>query len=90
MRSKNDVNYETRYRHKLNMLEPGIVMVKWIAVLALAGLILLFLHWRGAACFLLGLSGTILAVLLLLLVIESHQDRVLNEIAMRENKDMEE
>ena len=90
MRSKNDANYETRCRHKLNMLEPGIVMMKWIAVLALAGLILLFLHWREAACILLGLSGGIFAVLFLLLVIESHQDRVLNEIALRENRDVEE
>ena len=76
--------------YKLNMLEPGIVMMKWIAILALAGFILLFLYWKERAYILLCLSGMILAVLFVLLLIESHQDRVMNEIALMENKNEEE
>lgn len=58
-RSKPGVTCETRYRHKLNMLEPGTAMLKWV------GIFLMFM---------------------ILLIVEAHQDRVLNELAARENR----
>ena len=57
---KPSVTYETRYKHKLNMPEPGTALLKW------SGLFLL---------------------LLILLVIEAHQDGVLNKIAAGEKKE---
>lgn len=57
--SKPAVTCETRYRHKLNMLEPGTAMLKWVGIFLL---------------------------LMILLIVEAHQDRVLNELAARENR----
>ena len=36
--------YDTRFRYKLNMLEPGTVMLKWIGLLGVIGLVLFLLH----------------------------------------------
>lgn len=49
MKHKN-MYYDNRYKYKLNMLEPGLIMMK---------------------------------------LIEAHQDKVLNDIAMRENNELE-
>ncbi|MGN1248621.1 MAG: hypothetical protein ACI4XW_00975 [Candidatus Spyradocola sp.] len=76
-----------RYRHKLNMLWPGQTMLGIAGVLALIGLVLRLLLWRAAAAVAFGLAGVVFAVLLILVAIELHQDRVLNEIAMRENEE---
>ena len=38
-KTKPPVTYETRYKHKLNMLEPGTVMLECIGVLLLGGLV---------------------------------------------------
>ena len=81
--------YDSRYRHKLNMLEPGTVMLKWAGLLGLAGLVLLLLRLKAAACIALGLAGALLAVLFVLLAVEAHQDRVLNEIALQEERERE-
>ena len=35
--------YDSRYRHKLNMLEPGTVMLKWTGLLGGIGSVLLLL-----------------------------------------------
>ena len=56
------------------MLEPGALMLKIAGVLALIGVIA---------------HGLIVAALLILVRIELHQDRVLNEIAQRENEEAE-
>ena len=77
---------EKRYKHKLNMLEPGTLMLKCIGILVLAGLLLYIFQLKTAAFCLWTVSGIILAVLFLLLAIESHQDKVLNDIAINENK----
>ena len=77
---------EKRYKHKLNMLEPGSKMLTWMGILILIGILLYVFQFRTAAFCAWGLSGIIFAVLLILLAIESHQDRVLNEIAIEENK----
>lgn len=71
---KRQINYDARYRRKLNMLEPGALMLKIAGVLALIGVIA---------------HGLIVVALLILVRIELHQDRVLNEIARRENEEAE-
>lgn len=81
--------YDSRYRHKLNMLEPGTVMLKWTGLLGGIGLVLLLLRLKTIACVALGLAGALLAVLSVLLMVEAHQDRVLNEIARQENRERE-
>ena len=76
---RKEANCDTRFRHKLNMLEPGIAML-------LAGGALLALGWKGAAHAAFGAAGLVFLVLLILIAIEAHQDRVLNEMAKRERK----
>ena len=78
---------EKRFKHKLNMLEPGTKMLKWIGILALAGLLLYILRFRMAAFCVWVFSGAIFVVLIVLLVIEGHQDKVLNDIAIKENRE---
>ena len=81
--------YDTRFRYKLNMLEPGTVMLKWIGLLGVIGLVLFLLHLKIAACCVLGLSGILFLLLLILLAIEAHQDKVLYEISMKEDMERE-
>ena len=75
---------DQRYRHKLNMMEPGCRMLKIAGALGLTGLLL---RWAGAT--MLSRAAPIIAALLVLVMlilvrIELHQDRVLNEMALRE------
>ena len=77
---------EKRYKHKLNMLEPGSIMLKWIGILILIGLVLYVFRFRMVAFGAWILSGIIFVVLLILLTIEGHQDKVMNEIGVRENE----
>ena len=86
-KTKLPVIYETRYKHKLNMLEPGIVMLKWIGIFLLLGFILYLLQLKFASYIVFCFTGAIFFLLLILLVIEAHQDRVLNEIAAQENEE---
>lgn len=78
---------ETRFRHKLNMLEPGTVMLKWAGIFLLLGLVLRLAQRRGAACISFGLAGAMLLMLVVLLASEAHQDRVLNKLAEQEHKE---
>lgn len=77
---------ERRFKHKLNMLEPGTKMLKWIGILILTGGLLYAFRLRMAAVCVWAISGIIFAILLVLLAIEAYQDNVLNEIAIKENK----
>ena len=77
---------ENIFRHKLNMLEPGTKMLKWMGILILAGILLYIFRFRMAAFCVWAVSGIIFAVLLILLAIEAYQDKVMNEIAIKENK----
>ena len=79
------VNSDNRYKTKLNMLWPGVEMCKISGVLLLDGVLLWLLHWRDVACAAFSLAGAVFAALLVLVAIELHQDRVLNELALREN-----
>ena len=47
---------------------------------------IVFLRLRIPACIMLGMAGVLAVILSVLLIIEAYQDRVLNEIAARENK----
>ena len=62
-------------------------MLKWIGGLALVALTLHLLHFEFALYIVLGVAGAIFLLLLLLLAIETRQDRVLNEIAAQEHRD---
>ena len=84
-KEKPPVTYDTRYRYKLDMLEPGTIMLKWVGIFLLIGLELL--RWKLAAAIAFGFSGALFLLLLILLAIEAHQDRVLNEIAAQEDRD---
>ena len=79
--------YETRYKHKLNMLWPGGAMMKAVAALLVLGGILSLIGWDNPAYYAFGLAGAVFGVLLILVAVELHQDRVLNEIAMKENRE---
>nr|AHF24435.1 hypothetical protein [uncultured bacterium Contig99] len=76
---------DRRFRHKLNMLEPGSAMLKWTAALLAVAALLRLARWNAAAWCAFALAGAIFAVLMVLLAVEAHQDRVLNAIAQREN-----
>ena len=68
------------------MLEPGTRMLKWNGILILIGILLFVFHLRKAAFCIWAVSGIVFVILLILLAIESYQDNVLNEIAIKENK----
>lgn len=84
-----DLCYENRYKHKLNMLEPGIVMMKIMGGLFAFGVLFWLIGRVLLSTIILFLAGAVLAVLLTLLIIEAHQDKVLNDIAMLENIESE-
>ena len=88
MKHKN-MYYDNRYKYKLNMLEPGLIMMKIIGVLFVIGILFWVVgrHWISAIS--LFLAGAVLAALLILVAIEAHQDKVLNDIALRENNELE-
>lgn len=81
--------YDNRYKYKLNMLEPGIIMMKIIGALFVFGLVFRVAKWHWLSIIFLFLSGILFTVLLILVAIEAHQDKVLNDIAMRENYELE-
>ena len=80
---------EKRPKHKLNMLEPGSRMLKCIGILILAGILLYIFRFKTAAICIWAVSGIIFAVLLILLAIEARQDNVMNDIAIKENRENE-
>lgn len=88
-KAKPPVTYETKYRHKLNMLEPGTVMLKWVGIFLLLSLVLQLVHRTLAALIAFGFAGVIFLMLVVLLVIEAHQDRILNELAAQETGEPE-
>lgn len=81
--------YENRYKRKLNMLWPGQTMLKIVGVFLLMGILFWLQKWRVFASAAFVLAAVVFAVLLILVAIELHQDKVPNEIAMRENAEQE-
>lgn len=82
---KKDIHGVPHFRHKLNMLCPGLVMVSVSAATAGVGVILTILHLSTAAKIAFVLAAALFVVLLFLVAIELRQDRSLNEAAIREN-----
>ena len=82
-------SYENRYKYKLNMLWPGQIMIKIVGALLLIGFLCWFLKWQIVALSAWISAGIVFTVLLVLVAVELHQDKVLNEIAMHENKERE-
>ena len=78
---------EKRFKYKLNMLEPGTRMLKYIGILLLIGILLYIFRFRIAAFCVWAVSGIVFAVLMILLAIESYQDNVMNDIAIKENRE---
>lgn len=75
-----------KYKHKLNMLEPGLKMVKAIGVLAMLSLVCYFLKAIRIS-YLFGALAVILAIILwILIIIEQHQDNVMNRQAIEEGE----
>lgn len=85
-KNRRNASAETRFRHKLNMLEPGTEMLRWTGILLMVGLALRLIGLKTPAMVAFGLAGALLLLLMVLLAVEAHQDRVLNEIAMEEEK----
>lgn len=73
------------YRHKLNLLEPGIWICRSIGAAGLAGILFYAVGLRLAAYILWGAAGLAALVLFILLCVERHQDRVMAELARRED-----
>ncbi|HHZ05537.1 MAG TPA: hypothetical protein GX401_01915 [Clostridiales bacterium] len=78
-----------RYKHKLNMLEPGSVMVKIIGILILIAFILYVFSLKLLAGIFVGLGFLMLAVLLILVGVELHQDKMMYEDAKKEDKEIQ-
>ena len=79
---------QKRYKHKLNMLEPGMKICKTILILLCAGMLLLWLHMKTAGLILLAAAGVLFLVLLILIGIEQHQDHRLYLDAKRNDPDI--
>ena len=60
-KEKPPVTYDTRYRYKLDMLEPGTIMLKWVGIFLLIGLALELLRWKLAAAIALGFYSALCA-----------------------------
>ena len=88
MKHKN-MSYDNRYKYKLNMLEPGLLMMKIVGALFISGIVFWAAKWHWLSIIFWSLSGIIFAALLILVAIEAHQDKVLNDIAQWENNESE-
>ncbi len=71
------------YKHKLNMLELGCKILKLIGILLAGGLLTHSIHLYSVRNIVLVVVGIMLATLLILVAVELHQDKVLNEQAVR-------
>ena len=60
-KEKPPVTYDTRYRYKLDMLDPGTIMLKWVGIFLLIGLALELLRWKLAAAIAFGFSAALCA-----------------------------
>ncbi len=87
-RSKKTLGYDERYKHKLNMLGRGQGMMKIVGILLVVGAVLRLFGRSTPSTVAFLLAGAVFAALLVLVAIELHQDRVLNDIAAKEWESM--
>ena len=66
-------------RRKLNMIKPGIVMLGINFALTVCGAIANLLNWNTVSIIAYALSALLMLALIILPLIEQHQDRALNE-----------
>lgn len=71
------------YKHKLNMLEPGSKMLKLRGILFVIGLLTHYMRLYMIRNIVFVSMVIFLVALLILVIIELHQDKVLNEQAVR-------
>lgn len=77
-----------RYKYKLNMLEPGIVMLKIIVALLLVAVVLYLTSNRFLAFCLSSIAGFIFLLMIILIFIEQHQDKMLYEDVKKEDSEI--
>lgn len=77
-----------KYRHKLNMLEPGTKMCKVIGITCLLGLIFRLCNFCTISYFMWGTALLIFLILLILIAIEHHQDHQLYLSAKNNDPDI--
>lgn len=75
-----------KYKYKLNMLEPGWKMIKAIGIFGVIGLVSYVIKAVLLCYIFSGLTVLIGIILWILLIVESHQDKVLNEQALQERR----
>jgi Flp pilus assembly protein TadB len=75
-----------KYKYKLNMLEPGWKMLKMIGIFGVLGFGFYIIKILLLCYIFSGLAALLGIVLWILLVVESHQDKTLNEQAIQERK----
>ena len=77
-----------RYQHKLNMLEPGIIICKSIGLLLVAAFVFYLFHSYQIALYTLYFAGAIFLIMLGLIIIEQHQDHMMYLDAKAEDPDI--
>ena len=75
-----------KYKYKLNMLEPGWKMIKAIGLLVITAFVFYMLKLILLSYIFSGLAVLLGTILWVLLIIESHQDKTLNEQAILERR----
>lgn len=79
---------QTRYKHKLNMLEPGGKICGTIGIGVISCILLWYAKIKAAAIIAAVLTSVVTLIFIILLIIEAHQDKVLYEDAKKENPDI--
>lgn len=72
----------------MNILEPGVVLIKILGALILAGAVFRCLGADVISIVLWAAAGLIFAILILLLIIEQHQDKKMYLEAKKEDHDI--
>lgn len=77
-------------KHKLNMLGPGMFMMKVIGVFAALGLLFWAFEWNKLCIASLAVAGGVTLILFLLLVFEAYQNNCLDELFIwRDDEEVE-
>lgn len=76
-----------KYKYKLNMLNPGWKMIKVIGIFGVMGFVFYIAKVLLLCYIFSGLAVLVGIALWILLMVESHQDKVLNEQAIKERRD---
>lgn len=85
------VSFYDLAKHVPVPMEPltNYITMKIIGVLFVTGILFWVAGWLWLSTITLFLAGAVFAALLILVAIEAHQDKVLNDIAMREHNEVE-